>query len=168
MFAITLIDSCNSSEFRNLSKILVKILVSWLLSYHRGTSKNPEKFNDHTNKNHWAVTKYQALPKYTCLSYSILITTFYINIDKSFYRWRNWGWRKFNKDPKFNLGLPMGLSGKESTCKQKTWVQFLGWDDPLEEEMANHSSILALEIPWREEPNGLQSMGLQNRTWLSN
>ena len=55
----------------------------------------------------------------------------------------------------------MGLSGKESTCKQKTWVQFLGWDDLLEEEMANHSSILALEIPWREKPGGLQSIGSQ-------
>lgn len=52
MFAITLIDSCSSFEFRNLSKILVKILASWLLSYDRGTSKNPEKFNDHANKNH--------------------------------------------------------------------------------------------------------------------
>ena len=34
-----------------------------------------------------------------------------------------------------------------------------GWEDPLEEEMATHSSILAWEIPWREEPGGLQSMG---------
>ena len=49
----------------------------------------------------------------------------------------------------------MGLSGKESTCKQGTQVQFMGWEDPLEEEMANHSSILALEIPWKEEPDGL-------------
>ena len=35
-----------------------------------------------------------------------------------------------------------------------------GWEDPLEEEMATHSSILAWEIPWTEEPGGLQSMGL--------
>ena len=40
-------------------------------------------------------------------------------------------------------------------------VQSLGWEDPLEEEMANHSSILAGKIPWTEEPGGLQSMGLQ-------
>ena len=39
------------------------------------------------------------------------------------------------------------------------WVQFLGWEDPLEEEMATHSSILVWEIPWTEEPGGLQSMG---------
>ena len=41
------------------------------------------------------------------------------------------------------------------------WVQSLGREDPLEEEMATHSSILAWEIPWTEEPGGLQSMELQ-------
>ena len=40
-------------------------------------------------------------------------------------------------------------------------VRSLGLEDPLEEEMANHSSILAWEIPWTEEPGGLQSMGSQ-------
>ena len=44
---------------------------------------------------------------------------------------------------------------------QKTWIQSLGQEDPLEEEMATHSSILAWRIPWTEEPGGLQSMGLQ-------
>ena len=44
---------------------------------------------------------------------------------------------------------------------QETWVQSLGQDDPLEEEMATQSSILAWRIPWTEEPGGLQSMGLQ-------
>ena len=44
---------------------------------------------------------------------------------------------------------------------QETWVQCLGWEDPLEEEMATHSSILAWKIPWTEEPGGLQAMGLQ-------
>ena len=39
---------------------------------------------------------------------------------------------------------------------QETWVESLGWEDPLEEEMAAHSSILAWEIPWTEEPGGLQ------------
>ena len=38
-------------------------------------------------------------------------------------------------------------------------VQSLGWEDPLENEMATHSSILAWRIPWTEEPGGLQSMG---------
>ena len=41
------------------------------------------------------------------------------------------------------------------------WGQFLGWEDSLGEEMATHSSILAWEIPWTEEPGGLQSMGSQ-------
>ena len=44
---------------------------------------------------------------------------------------------------------------------QETWVWFLGWEDPLEKEMATHSSTLAWRIPWREEPSRLQSMGLQ-------
>ena len=44
---------------------------------------------------------------------------------------------------------------------QETWVQFLGWVDPLEKGMATHSSTLAWEIPWTEESGGLQSMGSQ-------
>ena len=44
---------------------------------------------------------------------------------------------------------------------QEMRVQSLGQQDPLEEEMATHSSILAWEIPWTEDPGGLQSMGLQ-------
>ena len=44
---------------------------------------------------------------------------------------------------------------------QETWVRSMGWEDPLEEEMATHSSILAWRIPWTEEPGGLQSTGWQ-------
>ena len=44
---------------------------------------------------------------------------------------------------------------------QETWIRSLGWEDPLEKEMATHSSILVWEIPWTEEPDRLQSMGLQ-------
>ena len=44
---------------------------------------------------------------------------------------------------------------------QETWVQSLGWEDPLEDGMATHSTILAWRIPWKEEPGGLQSMGSQ-------
>ena len=44
---------------------------------------------------------------------------------------------------------------------QKTWVRSLGREDPLEKEMATHSSILAWEIPWTEEPGRLQPMGLK-------
>ena len=42
---------------------------------------------------------------------------------------------------------------------RETWVQYLGWEDPLEVGMATHSNILAWRIPWNEEPGGLQSMG---------
>ena len=44
---------------------------------------------------------------------------------------------------------------------QETWVQSLGREDPLENGIATHSSILAWEIPWTEEPRGLQSIGSQ-------
>ena len=44
---------------------------------------------------------------------------------------------------------------------QEIWAQSLGQEDPLKEEMATHSSILAWEIPWTEEPGRLQTMGLQ-------
>ena len=44
---------------------------------------------------------------------------------------------------------------------QEMQVQSLGWEDPMEKEMAIHSNILAQEISWIEEPGGLQSMGLQ-------
>ena len=43
----------------------------------------------------------------------------------------------------------------------ETWVQSLGWEDPLEKEMAIHSSTVAWKIPWTEEPGRLQSMGSQ-------
>ena len=44
---------------------------------------------------------------------------------------------------------------------QETWIQSLGWEDPLKEGMATQSSILAWRTPWTEEPVGLQSMGSQ-------
>ena len=49
---------------------------------------------------------------------------------------------------------------KNPPAMRKTWVRPLGWEVPLEKEMATHSSFLAWEIPWTEEPGGLQSMGL--------
>ena len=63
------------------------------------------------------------------------------------------------------LILIMDFSGgavvKNLPAMQETWVQSLGWEDPLEKEVATHSSTLAWRIPWREEPGRLQSMGLQ-------
>ena len=52
-------------------------------------------------------------------------------------------------------------SVKNPPAVQETWVQFLGQEVPLEKEMATHCSILPWEIPWTEEPGGLQSMASQ-------
>ena len=49
---------------------------------------------------------------------------------------------------------------------QETWIQSLGWEDPLEKQIAIHSGILAWKIPWTEEPGGLQSMELQSQPEL--
>ena len=53
---------------------------------------------------------------------------------------------------------------------QETWVQSLGWQDPLEKGMITHSGILAWRIPWTEKPGGLQSMWLQRlrHDWVTN
>ena len=53
----------------------------------------------------------------------------------------------------------MAQTVKNLPAMQDTWVRLLGWEDPLEEGMATHSSILAWGIPWTEEPGGLQSIG---------
>ena len=55
----------------------------------------------------------------------------------------------------------MALMVKNLPAMQETWVQSLGWKDPLEKGMATHSSILAWRILWTEKPGRLQSMGLQ-------
>ena len=55
----------------------------------------------------------------------------------------------------------MWVFGGAAVRNQETQVRSLGWEDPLEKEMAIHSSILAWKIPWTEEPGGLQSTGLQ-------
>ena len=52
------------------------------------------------------------------------------------------------------------LSGKECACSEGD-IGDLGWEDPLEEGMATHSSIFTWRIPWTEEPGGLQYIGLQ-------
>ena len=54
---------------------------------------------------------------------------------------------------------------------QELWISSLGWEDPLEKEIAIYTNIFAWEIRWTKEPGGLQSMGLQNSDmteWLSN
>ena len=50
---------------------------------------------------------------------------------------------------------------KNLPTMKETWVESLGWEDPLEEGMATHSRILTWRTPWTEDPGGLQSIGLQ-------
>ena len=59
------------------------------------------------------------------------------------------------------MGFPGGSVGKESACNAGDLGWIPGSEDPLEKEIATHSSILAWRIPWTEEPGGLQSMGSQ-------
>ena len=54
---------------------------------------------------------------------------------------------------------------KNVPAVQETWVRSLDWEDPLEKEMAPHSSILAWKIPWEDEPGWLLSTGLQ-KSWV--
>ena len=66
----------------------------------------------------------------------------------------------------FNQLRERGTSLVAQTVKRlptmwETWVRSPGWEDPLENEMATHSSTLAWKIPWTEEPDKLQSIGLQ-------
>ena len=65
-------------------------------------------------------------------------------------------------------GLLWWVTSKESACNVETRGQSLGQEGSLEKEMTTHSGVLAWEIPWTEEPGGLQSMGSQkSRTQLS-
>ena len=61
----------------------------------------------------------------------------------------------------------MAQTVKHLPAMQEIQVQSLGWEDPLEKEIATHSSILAWRIPWTDEPGRLQSMGSQSQTQLS-
>ena len=65
------------------------------------------------------------------------------------------------------MGFPGNSNVKNPPAMQETRVWSLGREDPLEKEMATHSSTLVWRIPWTEEPGGLQSMGLQSWTQLS-
>ena len=63
--------------------------------------------------------------------------------------------------PRFSLASLVAHTLKHLPAMQETWVRSLGWEDPLDKEMATHSSVLAQRIPWMEEPGGLQSTGSQ-------
>ena len=65
------------------------------------------------------------------------------------------------------MGLPGGSDGKDLPCNAEDRIQFLGWKDPLEKEMATHSSTLAWKIPWMEEPGKLSVRPHRRQpTWL--
>ena len=72
-----------------------------------------------------------------------------------------WNWNYFYIFLDFIRASLVAHLVKNPPAMQETPVPFLGWEDPLEMGMSTHSSILAWRIPWTEEPDGLQSMGLQ-------
>ena len=78
---------------------------------------------------------------------------------------RGWDSGRFSSPKDCLLGRPRWPRSKELAYQYRkhneTWIQSLGQKDPLEKEMATHSSILAWRIPWTEEPDGLQSTGSQ-------
>ena len=75
----------------------------------------------------------------------------------------------FGRSPGEGIGYPLQYSWaslvsqtvKNPPAMQETWVRSTGWEDPLEEGMATHSSILSWRIPWTEKPGGLQCIGSQ-------
>ena len=70
-------------------------------------------------------------------------------------------WEAHFSVSKVNHGFLVAQRLKRLPAVQETWVRFLSQEDPLEKEMATHSSILAWRIPWMEGPGRLQSMGSQ-------
>ena len=86
-------------------------------------------------------------------------------------RWPKY-WRfSFSISPSMNIWhwFPGGSTVKCLSAMQETWVRSLGWEDPLEKEMAAHSSTLTWKIPWTEEPGRLQSTGSQRvrHVWVT-
>ena len=94
-----------------------------------------------------------------------------VELPGEFHRQRNlagyspWGHKESNRTEQLSLyihmGLPRWLSSKESSANAEDVGIIPGWEDPLDEEMATHFSLLAWRIPWTEESGGLQSRGLQ-------
>ena len=68
-------------------------------------------------------------------------------------KWTGMG--EFNSDYHYIWASLVAQTVKRLPAVRETWVRSLGWEDPLEKEMATHSSTLAWKIPWTEEPGGL-------------
>ena len=71
-----------------------------------------------------------------------------------------WGRKELDRTKGLTLS-PLAQTVKRLSTMQETQVRSLGWEDPLEKEMAIHSRTIAWKIPWTEEPGRLQSMGSQ-------
>ena len=72
----------------------------------------------------------------------------------------SWGRKESDTTERLNC-IPVAQSVNRLSAMQEAQLRFLGWEDPLEKEMATHSSTLAWKIPWMEKPDRLQSMGSQ-------
>ena len=72
----------------------------------------------------------------------------------------SWGCKESDTTERLNC-IPVAQRVNRLSAMQETQLRFLGWEDPLEKEMATHSSTLAWKIPWMEKPDRLQSMGSQ-------
>ena len=108
----------------------------------------------------------QVLPPQTNLALKLLITrTMQLWFPHSYFHFYKWNKLVFENciTVKINMDSPGGTSVKEPACQhrklEETWVQSLGQEDPLQEEMATHTYILAQRIPWTEEPGRLWSTG---------
>ena len=130
-------------HFNSTDICLMPVLCPWRASLCRCHLVASEKLSDVTHPQFVAV--------------SLLIMS-----DARFHPWfREIPWRRaWQPTPVFS-GFPGGSDGKESAHNAGDLGSIPGLEDPLEEGMATHSSILAWRIPWTEEPGGLQSMGWQ-------
>ena len=114
--------------------------------------------------------EHPVIPKFSHFNqYFYFAHIFWVRIRKGF------SWGLFMWSPSLvesSRGFPGSSDGKKPTCNAGDMVWSLGWEDPLEEGMATHPSILAWRIPWTEGPGGLQSnpqghKELDTTEWLS-
>ena len=82
-------------------------------------------------------------------------------------RSKGWQFGKLKQARLIHRDFPVAQLVKNLPAMQETQVRSLGGEDPLEKEMATHSSSFAWRIPWREEPGSLQPWGHKSQTWLS-
>ena len=114
--------------------------------------------------NSWSLLKHISIESVMPSNHLILCRPLLLlpSIFPSIYSCTFWLWIWLFWVPGINVcGFPGGSAVKNLHEMQETQVRSLGWEGPLEKELVAHSSILAWEIPWTEEPGGLQSTGSQ-------